>query len=206
MEKIQEQYSIDLIKKVFIHELGHFLANLINYKHSQLSKPETIHFYPCEEDETDLCGHLVVEKPEGYKDEIAPKERLAEYIGKTVMGCVFQSYFHNVNLEKCLYTNGSMDSNGILTAKNKHAMSVQQMQRLSKLEDTFVIILKNAKALEFVYDLDPLQFIQEPKNNEQWDVNMNKLSDFIAGINLEPFEKLYLTFLENLRIVIHEKL
>lgn len=205
MKKIQEQYSIDLIQKVFIHELGHFIANLINYKHSQLSKPETIHFYPCEEDNTELCGHLVVEKPEGYKDEIAPKERLAEYIGKTVMGCVFQSYFLNVSLEKCLYSNGSSDCGGIHTAKNKNAMSFQQMQGLSKLEDTFVIILKNAKALEFVYDLDPSQFIQEPKTNGQWDVNMTKLSDFLADINLEPFETLYLTFLENLRIVIHEK-
>ncbi len=205
MRTIQESYKLWEIKPKFVHELGHYIAGLLNFKHTNLGKPTAIKFYPCEAGNEELCGHVEREKPQGYdKNKPVEKERLAEFIGSTIMGCVFQAYYVNSKLEDCLFSNGLCDNNSIRSAKDKN-LRYEQMKKLSDIENHFLEVLKNNDVLEFLNLLEPLEYIKSTEIKNQWYVDLSMLDNTLNNYNLELFEFMYLTFLEELRQVIFLK-
>ena len=202
MQKIEDVYPKWLINKVFIHELGHYIANLINSQNSELPNSNTIHFYPCTENNEELCGECKNSNPKKYNQLIKPKDLLAELIGSVIMGCIFQAYYLKSELIQCLNNNGSTDREIIRNAKDEY-LTDEKMVALSALEDKFLEVLKQNNTLEFLNDLKPLNFIQNTETENRWGVDLLKLDEFLKNVDLQPFEAEYLAFLERLREVIY---
>lgn len=198
MSKIEEIYDVELINRVFVHELGHYLANKINYKNEQPFFTNAIFFMPC--GEVDLCGKA--ERNTIYIGN--SKERLAQDIGRLIMGCIFQSYFSQTSLGDCFTSNGNNDYIAISNQRSSILSGTEgcKIRNIVDLENKFLEILKNEKDLDFLYDLNPLDFINELNEDDKWYVNLEKLDDTLERLSYKSFELKYLYFLKELDKVI----
>src|SRR4051812_19744682 len=100
------------IDRVFYHELGHFVAHQLNFAYYKGNGICEIKIYPCHQNIEEYCGHTKPIEPEGYDEKDKkppPAERLAEYLARTVYGCMFQAYYEKSELVNCFKKYGTHD-------------------------------------------------------------------------------------------------
>jgi hypothetical protein len=206
MRQISEVFNTHIVNRVFRHELGHYIANEINYNNGKATASKAIIFFPCVEGTEDLCGNLVVEQnlQLNPKNEIVRKDRLPEFIAKVIMGCVFQCYFDGLDINTCFDRQGKGDCSAILKAKNKNGLNYDKKIALSKIEDGILQTLKNYRSLEFINELDANEFIVTTETENMWQMDMVAIRAIFNHPDYNAFEKQYNRFVYELRSVIEE--
>jgi hypothetical protein len=193
MKKIEDSFEIEEIKRVFVHELGHFLAEEINKKHNKGSGGKNIILFPNDKYPQFLSGRLEHWNPNNIPiDTKPPLERLPYFIEKVMMGCVFQSYLQNNNISNCLRPNADGEDDGYAISNETSYLSAKSRMGISTNEDAFLIKLKKNGVLDFVAQLSPLSYILWDEFNSNWYVDLNKLMSEIDSDNLATFETYYL--------------
>jgi hypothetical protein len=98
------------IRRVFFHELGHFVANQINKLSLSGSGTEKILLYLCQQNSNIYCGMTSSVVPNGCdRTSPPPKNRLPQSLLSAIYGCIFQAYERDESLRKCLDENGNDD-------------------------------------------------------------------------------------------------
>jgi hypothetical protein len=201
----QSIFSKKDFERVLIHELGHFFANELNNEVLELSRANKIRIYPCSNNATVLCGEIVYELPEFAKPgEVTPPDRLHFFIGKAIMGCVFQSYFERkITFTDCFNIYGQGDC--VALNKNKsYKRSSSEMRKLSEAEDRFYNRVRSTQCLEFLFNINIDEELILKKEDNEWQVDLAKLRKILNGLDTDIFRSIYRDFLEELRQIINE--
>ena len=202
MRKIEEKYEPILIEKVFIHELGHYIANKINHKNGQTVGPKAIIFYPCEANDLDLCGCTDRDSLDPIIDMLH-KDRFGYNVGRLIMGCVFQSYYLVEGIGGCLTQNGHNDNWELRILKNNFAKGdIFKLAAISNSELQFLKTLKEERDLDFLYKLKPLDFIGELQDDGKWYVDLEKLENRLEELGYKSFESKYINYVSELNAAI----
>ena len=94
----------EYFQRVFIHELGHFVANEIVYKNFGFRKTETM-FLRYMPDHQDFVGGCKPFKPVGVAEGIVVN--YAEYLLSLFYGCLFETYKNGLDaFNECFDING----------------------------------------------------------------------------------------------------
>ncbi|WP_044173557.1 hypothetical protein [Flectobacillus major] len=168
---------MEIIQRVFFHELGHFIAHELNHKHYNGTGVEEMALFPCKENTNEFCGHC---KPINNSEENNPVliERLPEYLAVLVHGCLFQAYFMKQNFTECLCCQG----NGLkdLTGWTAILSSFKQnTSNFSSIEDEFFKRITTENALERFRKLNIWDYLTNT-DNQRYLVNIEKLRDDIS--------------------------
>lgn len=196
------------IHRVFFHELGHYVARELNHKYFAGTGSKEILIYPCELDNNEYCGHITPNRPFGVSESDktpVPLCRLAEHLASDLYGCIFQSYYLNLDLEVCtsLEGNGNDDIRkwaGSLSANklsfiNKHIylLSIEHLE-----------FLRGSQLLDPFMSLNPNKYLIELEN-KKCRVDLDKLHEDISHAIEEHF-KHYKAYVEKHQIIINKHL
>jgi hypothetical protein len=149
------------VKRVFIHELGHFVAGEINCKKYNGFGTSGIFIRPCEENRDEFCGGAEPVKPGNYdenKKSAPPLDRLSEHLASLSYGCIFQSYFEKTELDDCLNKNGISDLHAWSGLFSYHRIPFAA-QQISEIERShYCKLVKNGSLNGFIA-LDPSGYL-----------------------------------------------
>lgn len=173
----------DKIRRVFFHELGHFIAREINHLKYDGPIPIQIKIFPCTEDPMEFCGETV---PKPQLDPkmamIGGRTRLPSYLLSLSYGCIFQSYYTQQDLNFCFQYHGASDfakASGTLVF---HKI-FQVNDLLSQLDHDILNTLCSEKLLEGLMELEIEKYLI-PKGENCFEVDIDKLrkdtADFVA--------------------------
>lgn len=195
---------MERIKRVFFHELGHFVARELNYIHFNGTGSAEIKIYPCREEQSEYCGHITPILPEGVLESdrtAVPIDRLAEHLASDLYGCIFQSYYLNTGLETCTKTNGKDDIKDWIGSLYANKLSFLNT-KISPLSIKHLELLKSQKLLDQFMKLTPEEYLIEAEE-KHFSVNLEKLRRNTCILLVEHGEY-YKKFVEQHQAVINE--
>lgn len=187
-------------KRVFIHELGHFIAGKINRDNFGLSGVAKIKLtkHQTKFDE-DFIGETIYKVPTG-ESEVKVLENLPQKIANLVYGCYFQSIYLKTELKKCLdwdnpNANGKIDMNDIISAVTMFDISSEKRSILYPYleKDYFEQLRSKKKEFISLFNLNPEDFYTEI-NDYETDINLMKL-DKATKEFINSHTKTYLNFI-----------
>lgn len=195
------------LHRAFFHELGHFVAQELNWKYFNGTGTESIDLYPCDGYSNIYCGEIEPTKPPNYSEDqyrVVPLEKLAQFLAMNVYGCIFQSYFLRDSLGSCFApqenggkdyaaSRGQIDLNRLLSAFS---------QFYQVCEDHFAM-LRQSHIIDVFIKLSPEDFL-ESRGGGNYSVNLEKLRKSISldiSNHLPHYEK----FTTELQSIIIEK-
>lgn len=188
------------IKKVFIHELGHYFAQYINSGKDEKWKPLEVELSSRETLGNSRLGGVV--RNSFSNQDTVKKESLADSIGSTIMGCVFQSYYPgDDSIYNCFHEEGQIDFSNLSSRKN-NLISSREREELKKIEDLFYENLLKDNRLDFIKKLEPKDFISNLNAEDKWQIDLIRLEALTKEPEFKSFKRDYLNFVEDLNGVI----
>lgn len=174
-------------KRVFVHELGHLVAHILNKEHFEGTGVESIKLERKKiNGGYDYVGITKPLKPEGYIDD-KKVINLPEYIASIVYGCLFQSLYLTQRFTDCFYCvdsnkNGYCDAQSFIGALAQFGVSTDTRLILyNYIQEYFNTLVRSE--FELVFKLESKNYIIEEKQNEYlFDVVVieKDLSDFLS--------------------------
>jgi hypothetical protein len=187
-------------QRVFIHELGHFVAHELNHKYYNGTGVAEVLIHSCDENTNETCGSC---KPinNGNENNPVPIERLAEYLAVTIHGCIFQAYFMKQDWNECMC--GSTNGNGGSDVKQWLAALNNNQQsnfNFAEIENNFFKKIVTEKSLEGFCKLK-LQDYKDYTYNNTHTISIEKLREDVA-ISLEMYYPVYQELINQYRLKI----
>lgn len=162
------------IKRIFFHELGHFIAHEINRNFYHGNGTKSIVIYPAQGNPNLFMGDAVINLSEDERERNAPsKEILPEYLASSTYGCIFQAYYLNTPLNDCFEQNGQDDSKKWYASLCANGLDHLRPE-ISAVEKEYFELLKQKKALDEMVDLNPEIYLNS-LGNENYNVDINQL-------------------------------
>lgn len=190
---------MESIQRVFIHELGHFVAHELNHKYYNGTGVEEFIIHPCDENTNELYGYC---KPinNGNENNPVPIERLAEYLAVTIHGCLFQAYFMKQDWNDCMCGSGhgKGDVNQWYTILSKYNLP---FFRFPEIESIYFVSLVEENSLEGFCKLKVQDYIKQI-SNRIYTIDVEKLRKDIA-ISLEVYYPIYQELINQYRLKTH---
>lgn len=154
------------IQTVFIHELGHFVSNILNRDLYSGPKIESLIIFPCKEDPYQYCGEL---KLEGVDDFTLSKEVLIKTLISLSYGCMFQCYYDKKNdLNDCFNRNGQQDILDWKAALKKIGYADNIIKKACKLMDEHYQKLYDNRMLPAIMKIQAMQYLKKDKNGSYY--------------------------------------
>jgi hypothetical protein len=163
------------IKRVFFHELGHFIAHEINRKFYHGTGTKSIVIYPANGNSDLFLGEAIINLSEDEREKNAPfREILPEYLASSTYGCIFQSYYLGTSLNDCFKQNGHDDSKKWHDSLGAHGLDHLRAE-ISTAEKEYFELLKQEKALDEMMVFNSETYLVN-LGNENYNVDINQLS------------------------------
>lgn len=189
------------IRRVFFHELGHFVANQINKLHLSGSGTEKILLYPCPQNPYVFCGKTSTFLPEGCNiNSSPPMDRLAQGLLSCLYGCIFQAYERKESLKDCLDKNGCNDFDSLWKYLGDHNLSHNRGVFIELAEDYLEVMVKK-RALEDFLRIDPETYLNKTVENN-FIVNVEILERDTSDL-VNKHVELYLEHISEIRKLIN---
>lgn len=182
--------AMDNLQIIFIHEIGHHIANELNARVFSFNRrTESILLYPSNHgDFFDGKTKIANTNTDFYQVE----NTVLEYI-RTFYGCLFECLFRQIEISKCLCevaTESDVIDNLCKGRVDYHQMAQMTMTRKVKnrfdwwryLTVEYFTLMKN-KVNEFdgIFELKPLDYILKEENSS-YEIDIDRLN-----VVLEPF-------------------
>lgn len=163
------------IKRVFFHELGHFIAHEINRKFYQGTGTKSITIYPSADNPELFLGDAKINLSADERERNAPiKERLYEYLASSTYGCIFQAYYLHSELAECFNQNGHDDTEKWNASMRHHGLDDLRPQ-ISAAEKQYYASLRQDGQLDEIMVLDPEKYLIDAGNGS-YIVDIDKLA------------------------------
>lgn len=190
-------YKEDELKKVLIHELGHFVAHQILFENFEYSEPVNIGI--CYDNEKYL-GQVNARRRNNHPKRIAypGQSNMQEFedIASTLYGCIFQSIFTRIDVCNCYNSiDGSHDFSQIKLAFIEFGEDIEQYKDLFF---SHFHILSQSEIPEMISQISLNDFF-EPKPKNQYLIlsrtvlnnsNIKKIIKIATPIYLNFYKKI----------------
>ncbi|WP_162926046.1 hypothetical protein [Chryseobacterium aurantiacum] len=192
------------IRRVFYHELGHYVSAFLNKKYFTGYGSEYIKIHRCENKQDEFCGKTEPIKPKDYKKNILFYETLSENLVSYIYGCLFQSYFsQSQTLEYCFKYFGKNDEDAFYNNIAIHRLGQEKAFRLEQLNNEHYKKIADNELLKELESIDILSILIENDIKDEYFVDLKTLHEIIEGF-LESYKDVYCEFIENYKDVINE--
>ncbi len=194
------------IRRVFFHELGHYISAKLNQKYYTGFGSEYIKIYPCENKFDEFCGKTEPNIPADYDNSNIFWERIAEALISSIYGCIFQSYFSNSStLDFCFEHFGVDDMfkhNGIIA---NHRLGHYKNFQLNQLYNRHYQEIFTNNILDELRTIDYLALLIPIENEfDSFFVNLIELDNDLKEF-VENYCDFYQKFVDDVRKIIIEK-
>lgn len=191
---------------VFFHEIGHYIAHQLVFKHFGIGEIDKIVLIEKRADGfINYEGQTIPKIPHG-KSKSTPLINLPENIAELVYGCYFQSIFLNQKFEVCFdYKNksakGYKDYHDVISGLILFKIDGEKRKILYpylKIE-YFNSFKKNKNDFEFLFKFNPLDFLKETEDG--FEVELGKLNNSLIGF-IEKHSSYFIEFVEKIRKIL----
>jgi len=201
--------NIENLRRVFIHETGHFLARTLNLECFNIGagvENIIIKTYGLERVQ-EYVGETIPKKPNNYV-ETNNIENVPEYLAVLFYGCIFQSFIKSLdsfnNFQNCF--NPSNKANGKFDFDAFRGLDISGIRRKALVDyiqtDYVVSIAEDSSHIDRLLKLDPLKYLL--KNKDVFVVNLELLEDDLSQF-IEEHKTYYLIFLKNINQILEGK-
>ena len=165
----------DEVKRVFFHELGHFVAHEINKRYYNGTGTKSIEIFPFPYNNELFEGDAKINCSEDEREKNVPSiDLIAEYLASSTYGCIFQSYYKNEEtLDDCFKDNGMKDSEQWLKALRNYRIDDYKGE-ITSAENEYFKMLREKGALDDFMKLEPENYLTE-RGIENYNVDVDKL-------------------------------
>ena len=183
----------EIVKEVFIHELGHFLAIRYSEKWNNIKLVENFFIRESKPNEKYKCNGGVATREDFFKG-LPYKEQ----IGIKLMGCVFQAINSNTKIEGFLSGYGEIDRLHI----RKFMTSIKRWDRFENIVDiTNDFISKSIEEMRLLFNnsirnIEHIDYFDLVDENE-YEIDMTKLDKHLLSF-FDIYENLYISYLEKI--------
>jgi hypothetical protein len=147
------------IRRVFFHELGHFVAREINHLFYGGTNTKSITICPHKDFQHLFVGELKVNiDNDGKGAKVASLEELPAYLASSTYGCFFQSYYLNTPLKKCFQENGEDDMQMWLKSLLANGLDWLNSD-ITVYDEEYFNLLKAGKELDEILHLNPDKYL-----------------------------------------------
>jgi len=163
------------VKRVFFHELGHFVAHEINKRYYHGTGTKSIEIFPFPYNNELFEGDAKINCSEDEREKNVPRiELLAEYLASSTYGCIFQSYYKNEEtFDDCFKDNGRKDSEQWLKAMRNYRIDDYKSE-ITRVESGYFKMLRKKGALDNFMTLEPENYLTD-RGFENYSVDVDKL-------------------------------
>ena len=163
------------MKRVFFHELGHFVAHELNKRYYKGTGTKSIEIFPTEVDKNLFQGDAKVVCTADEKERDVPNiEMLPEVLAAATYGCIFQAYYKKEDsFDDCFAKNGTEDTTLWKEAMRNFRIDDFRNEILAD-EREFYKSLWSKKELEDFIKLDQENYLTE-HGTENYYVDIDKL-------------------------------
>lgn len=173
------------IHRVFFHEVGHFIANEINYSKYRYRGNNGLTIYPCEGNCDKMCGETI-----RHSLESGRKLDIALELSSLFYGCLLENYLYGTEIDACLSHRG----NGCHDANDRAGLlSGMKLADFSRIENEFLHKVEQKKPFEVLRQLIPSEYFSNAEEitqagNFRYVVDIHKLKRSIKGLVDSHFE------------------
>ncbi|WP_282056035.1 hypothetical protein [Maribacter luteus] len=203
--------NIDNLKRVFIHEIGHFVSRELNYEHYQIGLgTEQIYIEAHKFPKTiEYTGGATAIKPKGYIDN-GEVENPIEYMAVILYGCILQTLYlkskDDYEFRICFSisngANGKLDAEEF-SAMEKYLAGPKRKKIVEFIETEYLNKLSaDQNHLKKLFELDPLKFVEI--RNERLFVNLDLLRECLRTFMIEH-QEYYSDFINNIKLIKNER-
>ena len=161
------------LHRVFLHEVGHFIAHELNVRLGKGGETKSIFLEPFALGMDLYIGEAKINKP-GSEDEkyIPSREELSYYLASSTYGCIVQAYYLNESLRESQDKNGGDDLKKWFGALMQHHLEDFNAD-IHEIDITFLDHLVQRNALTDIIKLDPDSYLTQKGN--AYEVDLEKL-------------------------------
>jgi hypothetical protein len=169
------------LKTVFIHELGHYTSHILNkniFNHGEgVEKMKICRYSESSDEYRGMVKSINFTEEDLY---YMPQAYLKFYIARTIYGCVFQSYYLEIDIEICLSNNGWQDSRNLkgVLKRNKKLNKFNSLVNI--LSKDHIYELKHHKILDLLKDINPKKYLQ--LNEDCFIADKDKIEELINSL------------------------
>lgn len=162
------------IRRVFYHELGHFIAHEMNRKFHKGTGTKSIAIFQSEANTELFLGDAKINLSADKRERDVPsKDLLCEYLASSTYGCIFQSYYLHCELTDCFNQNGQDDVAKWVASMRHHNLDHLRGE-ISVVEKEYFASLRQENQLDEMMALNPDKYlVKEGKGS--YTVNIDKL-------------------------------
>lgn len=187
----------EVVKEVFIHELGHLLAIRYSEKWNNIKLVENFFIRESKSNEKYKCLGGVATREDFFK-----RLRYKEQIGIKLMGCVFQAIKSNTKIEGFLLSYGEVDRLHI----REFLKSIKRRDRFKNIVDItndFISISIEEMRLLFnntignIEHIDYFDLVDENEYENEYEIDMIELDKHLLPL-FDFYEYYYKAYLEKI--------
>lgn len=190
------------IKRVFFHELGHFVAREINHLYYSGQSTKSIDIYPHELHPELFLGDLkVYVSNDGKGSKVASLDVLPEYLASSTYGCFFQSYYQRTSIRECLDKNGTDDMQKWITSLMANGLDWLNSD-IASCDEEYFKLLNHTNKLDELMKLKPENYLID-NENMNYSVDIDKLRKDTSGL-IEKHYLFYKTLVDKYIVILNE--
>lgn len=184
------------LRRVFFHELGHFVAHEMNQRYYSGTGIRSITIQPHYLGDHLFVGEANINLSDDERERMAPPLKyLPEYLASSTYGCIFQAYYQKTKLSNCLKVNGEDDMtkwHGSLLANSLEYHNAD----VAVAEEQYFDLLVQKRALDTMMMLNPENYLVE-EGNQRYVVDIDRLridTDAFIDFHIEYYNTLILDY------------
>ncbi|MCR9062881.1 MAG: hypothetical protein NXI00_02885 [Cytophagales bacterium] len=196
-----DRYSPEEVERVIYHELGHYYGLEINKSEDICYGTHKVRVWGTVESQYELLGDTIPFIPE----DVDPKRKvkfkdLSYYFARTAMGCIFQCYYQNSDINECYNQNrnGSEDIQQRQGQIDRFRLGYDFRDTLNKLEEHFLEKLIEEKLINFLDKIDLASELSLNTESNKYELNLELFWGLMESPKFEKFKSAYLSFVEQI--------
>ncbi|MVT09991.1 hypothetical protein [Chitinophaga tropicalis] len=199
------------LKIIFFHELGHFIAHVMNQKYLDGLGVEEMKIFSRPMD--GYNGYIKLIRPDGYVEgNVIPIDRLSQHLASLTYGCLFQSYYESEKVNKdaperglevfdsCLGKRAGCDDVNKWRAALDNCNKGHYAGDVAEMESDYFLSLLKDKVLEDFMQIDPVKYLVKDEFGD-YTGETGKLTTNLQ-IAIDKHSRLYLTLIDRYKHVL----
>ena len=190
------------LKRVFFHELGHYVARTINLKNfGVMGKVAEIALFPSNRVYDTYEGVTTPVVPNG-EDRKKPTVNVPEKLAVLTYGCFFESIYTGKDFTDCFKNFGNGGQDVSEWAGELFKLGILDKAKINAVDDEYFLALKKGGYLDDLFKIDvAIVLINEGYGDKGYIVDLKKLDTLIEKF-IASHEKMYLQYLERIRSLV----